>query len=207
MSNVSHQPNPSLESIGRVLLAEDDELVGLNLKLKLTRSHVECDWFETFETAVTALHANNYHAVIADMYLKSDRPNGLEIVKLANEKGIPSVIITSRLDMAIAKRGLNEGADALIEKPFEITELVKILQNIWENPRGLIGRRERFLDLQSLTDKEKEIARLVLKGLSNQEVADVSGNSLATIKFYTNQIFEKCSVHSRGELFNTIFPS
>ena len=201
-----HRHTPSA-SIGKVLFVEDDELFGLNLKTKLTRSLIECDWFEEFKTATEALRKIDYHAVITDMYLKSDQPNGLEIVKLAKERGIPSVIITSQLDLAIAKKGLNEGADALLEKPFEVTELARILQEIWENPKGMIGRRERYLDLHSLTEKEKEIARFVVKGLSNQDVATASGASLATVKFYTNLIFEKCEVHSRAELLNTIFPT
>lgn len=190
-----------------MLLAEDDELFGLNLRTRLTRSHVDCDWFEEFAPAASALRTRPYHAVVVDMYLKSDQPNGLELIKLAKELGIPSVIITSKLDLAIAKDGLNEGADALLEKPFEIGVLVTTLEEIWENPRGLIGRRERYLEMQSLTEKEKEIARLVVKGLSNQEVASAAGVSLATVKFYTNQIFEKCEVHSRAELCNTIFPT
>jgi len=202
----SHRHTPSI-SIGKVLFVEDDELFGLHLKTQLTRSHIDCDWFVEFDAAANALSKTTYHAVIADIFLKTDRPEGLEIIKLAAQYGVASIIITSRLDMAIAKQGLNFGADFLLEKPFAIDALVKILNNIWENPRGLIGRRERFLELQHLTEKEKEIARLVLKGLSNQEIASASGTSLATVKFYTNQIFEKCAVQSRAELFNTIFPT
>jgi DNA-binding NarL/FixJ family response regulator len=204
MATCRHTPSAS---IGKVLLVEDDELFGLGLKLKLERSRVDCDWFGEFDSSVSALSQITYHAVIADIFLNTDRPAGLEIVKLAKERGIPSIIITSRLDMAIAKQGLNNGADFLLEKPFKIGDLIRILQEIWENPRGLIGRRERYLEMQNLTEKEKEIARLVIKGLTNQEVANASAVSLATVKFYTNQIFEKCVVHSRAELFNTIFPT
>lgn len=204
MTRNTHTPS---NSIGKVLFAEDDELFGLNLKLKLEHAHVHCDWFENFEEAAEALRTVEYHAVITDMYLRSDKPNGLELIKLATARGIASVIITARLDLAIAKKGLNEGADALLEKPFETASLIKILNEIWENPKGLIGRRERCFEMHSLTEKEKEIGRLVVKGLTNQEIADVSGASLATIKFYTNQIFEKCAVHSRAELFNTLFPT
>lgn len=204
MPSNRHTP---LTSIGKVLFVEDDELFVLNLKNKLKRFHIECDWFQEYQSAVEALRTIDYHAVVSDMYLKSDRPNGLEIVKLAKKLGIPSVIITSRLDLVIAKQGLNDGADALLEKPFEVDELVKVLQEIWENPSGMIGRRERYFEINALTPKEKELGRLVIKGLSNQEIATVSGTTLATVKFYTNQIFEKCGVHSRAELFNTMFPT
>lgn len=204
MTHYTHTPS---SSIGKVLFVEDDELFGQHMKNKLERAQVECEWFEAFEKAHAALKDGDYHAVVTDIYLQSDKPNGLQIVKLANDRGIPSVIITSRLDIAIAKQGLNNGADALLEKPFEVGALVKILLEVWENPRGMIGRRERFFEVRSLTDKEKEICRLIVKGLSNQEIADVCSTSLATVKFYTNQIFEKCEVHSRAELCSTIFPT
>jgi len=195
------------DSIGAILLVEDDELFAQNLKLKLRRYHIDCDWHPSFEFALQALKDKIYHALVADIFLQSDRANGLGLISQAKACGVPSVIITSHLSTEIAKQGLNEGADALLEKPFDVKDLVKCLNDIWENPRGMIGRREHFFDMQKLTEKEKEIARLVVKGLSNQEVANVSGTSVATVKFYTNQIFEKCDVHSRAELCNTIFPT
>jgi len=193
--------------LGKVLFVEDDELFGERIQKNLQRHEVECDWFKTFGEAKEALAKIEYHAVIADIYLENHQALGLELIKAAKDYGISSIIITNALDMDIAKTGLNNGADQLLEKPFEANDLVKILNDIWENPRGLIGRRERFFETNALTNKEKEIARLILKGLSNQEIADVSSTSLATIKFYNNQIFEKCSVSSRAELFNSVFPT
>lgn len=204
MTHHTHTPS---QAQGKVLFVEDDDLFGKNLQLKLKRSHIDCDWFESFEAGAQALATTEYHALITDIYLQSDQPNGLNLIKLAKTKGIPSVIITSHLDLNIAKQGLNEGADALLEKSFEVEVLVKTLKEIWENPTGMIGRRERFLEINHLTPKEKDIARLILKGLNNQEIGTVTGTTLATVKFYTNQIFEKCGVHSRTELLSTLFPT
>jgi DNA-binding NarL/FixJ family response regulator len=46
-----------------------------------------------------------------------------------------------------------------------------------------------------------------MKGMMNQEIADLSETTLGTIKFYSSQIFEKFAVKSRAELFNLIFPT
>jgi DNA-binding NarL/FixJ family response regulator len=81
------------------------------------------------------------------------------------------------------------------------------LMDIWENPKGLLARRERYFDIHKLTNKEKEVCRLMLKGMMNQEIADLSETTLGTIKFYSSQIFEKFAVKSRAELFNLIFPT
>jgi two-component system, NarL family, response regulator DesR len=192
---------------GQVLLVDDDELFASALRDKLNKAGVTCEWRNNFEAGKQALDQSVFHALVVDMYLSPERPEGLELVEIAKNVGIPSVIITSRLDLDIAKQGLNNGADFLIEKPFQVRDLIDILQELWNNPRGLISRRERFFETQHLTDKERELARLLLKGLSNQEIADVSQTTLSTVKFYTNQIFQKCEVKSRAELFNTIFPT
>src|SRR5688572_19194450 len=112
MTNHRHTPSTS---IGKVLLVEDDELFGLHLKTQLTRAHIDCDWFKEFNAAAQALSLGAYHAIIADIFLKTARPEGLTIIKLAAESGVASIIITSRLDMAVAKQGLNYGADFLLE--------------------------------------------------------------------------------------------
>lgn len=192
---------------GRVLIAEDEELTGQALKNDLAKQDYTVDWLQDYSDCVEALKKNDYHAIVVDIYLNSKEPNGLELIKTARQLGIPSVIVTAALDLEIARNGLNNGADHLLEKPCSAEELSRVLMEIWENPRGLIARRERCLDQHQLTDKEKELCRLMLKGLTNQEVAEVSGSTLGTIKFYSSQIFDKFNVKNRSELFNLVFPT
>ncbi len=173
----------------------------------MEKRNYEADWFKTFEDAAKALRERDYHVILVDIFLSPQTADGLELVKLAKDFGIPCIIMTSALDLEVAKSGVNLGADHIIEKPFETDALTKVLTDIFENPRGLIGRRDRYLALHQLTDKEKELCRLILKGLTNQEIADVSESSLGTVKFYSSQIFDKFQVKNRAELFNLIFPT
>lgn len=192
---------------GKVLLVEDEELVGKAIQKDLEKLNYIADWIPDFASAVKALKEQDYHALVTDIFLTGEGSEGLELVKIARDLGIPAVIITSALDLEVAKKGLNNGADHLLEKPFPVDELVKALEQIWENPKGLIARRERYLDQHQLTPKEKELCRLILKGLTNQEIADISGTTVGTVKFYSSQIFEKFEVKNRAELFNLIFPT
>ncbi|PIR23277.1 MAG: hypothetical protein COV44_03610 [Deltaproteobacteria bacterium CG11_big_fil_rev_8_21_14_0_20_45_16] len=193
--------------LGKVLIAEDEALIGKSVQKELQALEVEADWYSDFKTSSAALKTEDYHAVVVDVFLSPPIADGLELIKLAKDAGVPSVIITSALDLNVAKAGLNNGADHLLEKPFKIGDLMKMLMDIWENPKGLIARRERFLELHQLTPKEKELCRLVLKGLTNAEISEVSGNTMGTVKFYSSQIFEKFEVKNRSELFNLIFPT
>jgi len=192
---------------GKVLIAEDDDLIGRAIQKDLEKRNFEVDLVTTYSEAEKALKLKDYHALVADVFLSKEKADGLELVTLAKDIGIPSVIITSALDLEVAKTGLNNGADHLLEKPFPGEELAKVLLDIWENPRGLISRRERCFAQNQLTDKERELCRLILKGLTNQEIADIVETTVGTVKFYSSQIFEKLGVKNRAELFNLIFPT
>lgn len=204
---MAHTSTYQAPKLGNILLAEDDEVVGQGLKKLLEHSNLNVKWAPTFPEALRILKNDDIHALIADVFISPPKPDGLDLIQLATEMGISSLIITAASDFEIAKEGLNRGADFLIEKPVQIELLMNRLMYIWENPRGLIARRERYLDLHSLTGKEKELCRLMLKGLSNQEIADLNGTTLGTVKFYSSQIFEKFQVKNRAELFNVIFPT
>lgn len=199
------KPKPRL--MGKLLIVEDDELLGAGLQTRLRSLGLECDWMPNLEAGREAYRTKKYHAVLADIFLNSNEPNGLELVKEVGKAGTPLVVMSSAASLKIAKEAMNSGAAFLFEKPFEIEELVKVLVSLWEEPRGLTAMIERFLDINRLTPKEKEVARLLLKGLSNKEVAEIEGNSDRTIKFHLTTIFEKCGVKSRTELFNAIFPN
>ncbi len=203
----ARQTSYSAPKQGKVLIAEDDELTGKAVQKELEKQNFEADLVANFADAEKALKFKDYHALVADVFLSKDIPDGLNLIKLAKEIGIPSVIMTSALDIEVAKTGLNNGADHLLEKPFAGDELAKVLLEIWENPRGLIARRERCFEQNQLTEKERELCRLILKGLTNQEIAEISNTTVGTVKFYSSQIFEKVSVKNRAELFNLIFPT
>lgn len=58
-----------------------------------------------------------------------------------------------------------------------------------------------------LTPKQREVTRLLLKGLATTEISPVTGNTTKTLKHHISAIFQKFGVGSRAELFHTIFPT
>ncbi|MEA2749783.1 MAG: hypothetical protein QOI41_3926 [Myxococcales bacterium] len=57
-----------------------------------------------------------------------------------------------------------------------------------------------------LTERETEVARLVLKGLPSLEIGRVLGASDKTVRQHISRIYEKCGVSSRPEFFHFVFP-
>lgn len=195
--------------MGRVLLVEDDKVAGPWLARKLEAYGFSCTVAESSSEAIELFKAGDFHAVVTDIYLDGDKnkQEGLTVLKEIGKSGTPIIIMTSSADYEVAQTGLNHGASYLLEKPFEPERLMTILENIWEDPKGLQTLSERFFEYHGLTSKEKEISRMLLKGLSNREIGEALGNTEKTIKFHLTVIFDKCDVSSRTEFFNSIFPT
>lgn len=193
----------------QVLLIEDEAVAAQALSQALQGYNIETRWVTSVDEARQHLKERVYDAVVTDIVLGAGQPEGLEIVKEIEKAGMiaPVVVVTSFADLDRVKVALNHGASYLLEKPFRAAELKRILDRIWEEPRGLVGLRERALAHESLTEKEREVARLLLKGLSTQEMASVTGNSEKTLKQHISRIYEKCGVSSRAEFFHYIFPT
>lgn len=66
--------------------------------------------------------------------------------------------------------------------------------------RGLSVEIENQLDRWDLTKAEKEVSFLMLKGLSNKEIAEIRGTTVPTIRAQTNAIYSKSGLSGRSEL-------
>jgi len=191
----------------QVLLVEDDEVAGDTLCSGLQGLNVACTWVRTIEDARRVLERRTFDAIVTDIMLGPDTPNGLELVKELQPSGAPVLVITAFADLNRVKEALNHGATFLLEKPFRAEELTHALSQFWDEPRGLGHFVERALDRAELTAKERDVARLLLKGLSTKEMAGVTGNTEKTLKHHIASIFHKFDVASRAELFHCIFPT
>lgn len=159
------------------------------------------------DEARKTLEKRTFDAVVTDIMLGPDAPSGLEIVKELQPTGAPVLVITAFADLPRVKEALNHGATYLLEKPFRAEELSRALGSVWDEPKGLGHFVERALERAELTAKERDVARLLLKGLSTKEMAGVTGNTEKTLKHHIASIFHKFDVASRAELFHCIFPT
>ncbi len=192
---------------GRVLVVEDDPILRDWIVYHCDIFKAEVEMAGNLEEASHLIMERSYHAVITDIYLNEERiPEGLDVVSKANAKGLPVIAMTGHLHSEVAKEATNRGALYLLEKPFTSKQLKIALDNIWDEPRGLHGIAERFFDEHRLSDTEKIIAELLLKGLSSLEIAQLRSVSIKTVKTHISNIFSKCAVKSRAELFNSVIP-
>jgi two-component system OmpR family response regulator len=114
----------------RVLLVEDDLMIGEAVRDALRDAACAVDWVHDGRQALNALGIQSYEAVLLDLGLP--RVDGIDVlVSLrASDNVVPVLVITARDAVADRIRGLDCGADDYILKPFEMTELLARLRAI-----------------------------------------------------------------------------
>ena len=112
----------------RILLAEDDRLIGDGLNIGLSKMGFTVDWFMNGDEVFEALFQAPYDAVVLDLGLP-DR-DGLSILKewRLNKRNEPVLILTARGDVDQRVIGLDSGADDYLAKPFALTEVAARLK-------------------------------------------------------------------------------
>lgn len=139
----------------RVLLIEDDRLIGDGIKAGLSKMGFTVDWFTDGQQGMTALDSAPYDAVILDLSLPGI--DGLEILRCWREAGHaePVLILTARDALEQRVIGLQQGADDYLCKPFALIEVAARLQALIRRNHGqaqtLLSHGAVSLDPLSLT--------------------------------------------------------
>jgi len=107
----------------RVLLVEDDPLIGDGIRMALELDGYTVDWLRDGDQALYVLQREEYSACVLDVGLPGK--DGLEIVRAARFKGVSTpVLIVTASDTSHDKiQGLDSGADDYLTKPFDVNEL------------------------------------------------------------------------------------
>lgn len=190
----------------RLAIVEDDPDAIKIFARRFKEDGYTCDEFRSAEEALPAMLKSPYDALIVDIRLPS--MSGIELLDRLRQAKVfaPCVMITAFNSLPLARQALNASANYLLEKPFRYESLKRAVEKVLQSPGPLQLHADRSLNLLSLTEREEEIARLLLKGFSNMEIANILKLSEKTVKQYVGQIYEKSGSSSRAEFFSHIFP-
>ena len=107
----------------RILLVEDDELLGDGLRTGLVQYGYAVDWLKDGLTADQALKTENFDVVVLDLGLP--KLPGINVLQNLRSRGqtTPVIILTARESVDDRVKGLDSGADDYLTKPFDLDEL------------------------------------------------------------------------------------
>ena len=107
----------------RLLLIEDDSMIGKSIRDGLRREGYSVDWVRDGWAGEQSINAESYDLLILDLGLP--RKDGLALLSTirASGKTLPALIITARSEIDDRVKGLDVGADDYLVKPFSMPEL------------------------------------------------------------------------------------
>lgn len=120
----------------RILLAEDDQLLGDGLRAGLRQLGFQVDWVRDGEAAERELRAQPYAAAVLDLGLP--RKDGMDVLATLRRSGLstPILILTARDTVPDRIRGLDTGADDYVVKPVDLHELAARLRALVRRAHG-----------------------------------------------------------------------
>lgn len=138
--------------------------------------------------------------------------SGLALFDRLVERGLtellPVIFLTGHGDVPTAVAAVKRGAFDFVEKPFSDNALVDRIELALERSRAAIERRDAAVQLDKrladLTDRERDVMRLVIEGRPNKLIADALDISVRTVEVHRARVFEKMDVKSAVELANLL---
>ena len=179
----------------RVLLVEDDTMIGEAVQAALKDAAYAVDWVRDGQTAPAALRTQAYDFVLLDLGLPGH--DGLDVLRDIRAGGnpVPVLIITARDGLDDRLRGLDGGADDYVLKPFEMAELLA---------RMRVALRRRAGSAESMLSNGEVRLDLSTRQASIAGQADVQ---LSAREFALLQalLVRPGAILSRGELEDRIY--
>ncbi|MGO4311495.1 response regulator [Pseudomonas sp. KB_15] len=179
----------------RILLVEDDPMIGDAIQGALSDASYATDWVKNGLTALSALETQPYDLVLLDLGLPGK--DGLDVLDSIRGRNnpVPLLIITARDSLDDRLRGLDGGADDYLLKPFDMAELLARMRAVLRRNGG---------SAQSLLDNGVVALDLVSKQASTAENPDVQ---LSSREFALLQalLIRPGAILSRSELEDRLY--
>lgn len=120
----------------RVLVVEDDAMIGDAIQNALRDASYAADWVQNGQSALDTLSSQHYDLVLLDLGLPGK--DGLDVLRSIRGDGsaVPLLVITARDGLNDRILGLDGGADDYVVKPFEMTELLARIRAVLRRKGG-----------------------------------------------------------------------
>jgi FixJ family two-component response regulator len=120
------------------------------------------------------------------------------------EAPVPIIFITGHGDIPMSVRAMKEGAVEFLAKPFRDQDLLDAIQHALGIDRAARQERATVTEVrrryEALTNREREVMRLVVSGLLNKQIAGELGSSEVTVKMHRGQVMRKMKAQSLVQL-------
>jgi len=195
------KPIPSEQT---VFVIDDDPGVRDSLALLLGLRGFRTAMFANAEDFLATCRADWCGCALVD--IKMGGMSGLELQQymLKQDIGLPVIIITAHGDTASARAALKANAVDFLEKPIDDDQLVAAIEQALDRDRQrrtqAVHRSDAAERVATLSQREREVMRLIAAGNHNREIAQAIGISPRTVEVYRARLMDKLGVRKLSEL-------
>lgn len=167
-----------LRRLMRILLAEDEELIGRMVELNLRHEGYEVCWVKSGDEAVSQAQKSAWDLLVLDVMLPGQ--TGYQVARALRDDNItmPILMLTARDDTTSKVRGLDAGADDYLVKPFDMAELLARIRALIRRSQGSrhlpSTQVVRFGNYEVNLDSHEALTNLGPTKLTDKEVGIVA---------------------------------
>lgn len=179
----------------KIILIDDDEAVRRSISLLLLSGGYNVEAFENAKEFLASDYEARPGCILLDIFL--DGESGLELLDAIRERFpyFPIIYITGYGDVPMSVMALKKGALNFLQKPIDEKLLFHALNEAISNSLALIDvQQERNIikaKIDSLTSRELEILRYVIRGRLNKQIAAELNIAEHTVKLHRGKITDK----------------
>jgi len=191
-----------------VCIIDDDEAIRESLRLLLFAEGLQSIAFESADAYLMEEKAPSCDCMLLDMRMPGT--DGLELFRILHKKHLPFpvIFITGHGDIPLAVSAIKRGAYDFLTKPFQDGELlskVKSAISYYQATRKQLDvLRELQSRVESCTPRERDVMKLLAKGLPNKGIAETLGISPRTVEIHRAHVMEKMNAESLPALVRMI---
>jgi FixJ family two-component response regulator len=192
---------------GTVYVVDDDEAVRDSLQWLLEGKDYRVRCFDSAEIFLSRYDPREVACLIVD--IRMGGMTGLELQdRLVERKSpLPIVFITGHGDVPMAVDTMKKGAMDFIQKPFDETALVTLVERMLAQATTAFAESlqaaSRDALMAKLTTREAQVLERIVAGRLNKQIADDLGISIKTVEAHRANIMEKLNANTVADLLKT----
>ena len=196
---------------GIVYVVDDDEAVRDSLQWLLEGKDYRVRCFESAEAFLARYDPREVACLIADIRMHGMTGLELQDKLIERHSPLPIVFITGHGDVPMAVDTMKKGALDFIQKPFDESALVSVVERMLEHARTAFTDQQQAATrealLAKLTGRESQVLERIVAARLNKQIADDLGISIKTVEAHRANIMEKMGANTVADLLKVALGS
>jgi len=189
---------------GVVYVVDDEETVRRSVARLVRSVGLRAETFPSVPAFLAHKVDDSPACLVLDVRLPGQSGLDLQAALGESQRSLPIIFITGRGNVPMSVRAMKGGALDFLQKPFDSQQLLDSIQRALASSReGRAAETERAAverRLATLTPREREVLKLVVKGLLNKQIAGELGAAEKTVKVHRGRVMRKMEADSVADL-------